>query len=84
MIFENDEIPQWFPRLTLNREGKPVDDSLFDRMVLEDSDKILYMNRRIARGFAKLVRIAFADRNSRGIGGGYYDWYELDNSLPDE
>jgi len=85
-IVEEGGVPQWFPKFTHGMNGEPLsaDDSAeFElQLVLEDSDKVLYGNKRIARGILALVRSAV--KNGVDIGGTWYDWRELDNALPDE
>ena len=82
-------LHQWLPRFTIDRKGNPLtedDDREFAfQLVLEDSEKVLYENRRIARGFVKLIRRTEATGEIGGKEGGTWeDWRELDSGMPDE
>ena len=81
-------------RCTIIRDGKidpffsqpsmtQLDDAGYKfRLVLEASEKVLYENGRVARGFVKVFRLMLASAGtSVGMG---TDWLELNNSLPDE
>lgn len=84
-VTQGGSLLSWFPRFSLNSDGKLLSyedakDFAF-QLVLEDSEKVLYENNRIARGFVKLIH----DAEKTGVlNGTWNDWRELDSSLPDE
>jgi diguanylate cyclase (GGDEF)-like protein len=77
----------WFPKFSHGGNGELLDasdDREFElRLVLEDSDnKVLFANKRIARGFVAIVRRSI---QSGGVLGGNGElWRELSSKLPDE
>jgi hypothetical protein len=75
-----------FPRLDRDGDGNQIDVSdpqgFAIRLVLEDSNKILYENRRMGRTLVKLL--CEMHKTSDFPVGTYVDWAEFDNSLPDE
>lgn len=85
-VIRNGIIPQWFPKLSHDIHGTPLDatdDADFEfQLVLEDSSKVLYRNKRIGKGLVALLRRAM--QNGTEIGGTGDDWRELNNNLPDK
>ena len=86
LVIENGRVPEYFPHFDCDRDGNPLDESddqgFAFQLVLEDSDKVLYANKRIGRGFVRLIRRT--RQHGSEIGGTWADWAELDNSYPDE
>lgn len=78
--------PNAYGQFRFDHDGKPLtaeDEGDFAvRLVLEDSDKILYENRRIARAFVKVVWQMLDSGGTAAVT--WNDWHEMDSSLPDE
>lgn len=84
-VMEGNRIIPYLPSFSADREGKTLEerddlDFVF-QLILEDSDRVLYENKRIARGFVRLIRKAVTEGK---LGGTALDWGELNNALPDE
>jgi hypothetical protein len=90
IIIQNEAVPDYLSHFDCSAEGSPLtelDDRDFElRLVLEDSDRILFANKRIARGFVRLIRQARKRGSAKApmLGGAYADWTELNSSLPDD
>lgn len=58
-VIENRQLPEWFPHFNADRDGKPLHESDYDdfefRIVLEDSDKVLYTHKGIGLAFVRLI-----------------------------
>jgi CAP12/Pycsar effector protein, TIR domain len=80
-VISDGRIHCWFPKFTpIEKEDTPgEDDSKYEfRLVLEDSEKVLYTNKRIGLGLVKLLRLAY--QRGDDIGGGWDDWNEICDS----
>ena len=82
-VVESGRVGSWFRSLTCDTHGELVrlDDYEF-RLVLEDSEKVLYRNRRIGRAVGAIIRNAVL--GGPGAFGHEPYWHELTNDLPDE
>lgn len=84
-LFDNWQFQDWYRQLDKDRDGNPLPPERFQRfsmeLALEDSDKVLYENHRVARGFVNIVR-----ESSKGdcVTATRSAWQELDSSLPDK
>lgn len=90
VVIQSGSVLDWFPRFTSDRDGNTLsedDDKRFAlRLVLEDSDKVLYENHRIALRLIKMLRKTVEHGSEIGGNGGgtWYDWAELNSSYSGE
>ena len=78
-VFVHGQAARFCPDFRTDREGRPLteadDRGVAFRMVLEQSDKILYEDKKIGLGFVRVLRKALDQGSLQGVS--FEEWMEM-------